>query len=432
MNQRRFSVTQSTHRQAPGVPSRMQQEATSRTQAAPKRYAHAYIRHFIIFAVFAPFYFSYYNHGYYQDLFPAGILALLIVINLFHKWRFDFKTNRIFAYTLGGTLLLYNVTCFVARHKYAGLQNYWKTDQLNITVAFLFLLTLLLVREQTNIVSRKVLQLFKYSIIINNIFALITYFCGYRRFFMYNLLFIKNEMDPDFKAFQWYYQCTNEYALILLLYMAFFIIYRKLFRNIWTYALSQGLLLLLLVLSNAPGALLAAGLLWTFVGLHYVTERFPIIKENLLYILPLLVAALGFVFFLAFTKNEIFNERFLMWKGSLEIIRDTPQGWGNTFGVAPYETNYLPAGMFHAHNTFLVHMQRHSTPVGIMFLLLFVVLITFSAIRKPNFQTAGIWLAALLMLCMDFTLQTTNLPLVLFLIYCIFFRPKAKKPVVSN
>ena len=402
--------------------TRAEQPRTSRTQSAPKRYAHSYIRHFILFALFAPFYFSYYNHGYYQDLFPAGILALLFVINIFHKWRLDLQTNRLFAAVLGSALLLYNITSIIARKKYAGLQTYWKTDQFNITVAFLFLLVLLLAKDRLAIVSDKILQLLKYSIIANNIFALITRLSGYQRFYMYNLLFIKNDIDPELKTFNWYYHSPNEYALLLLLYMAFFLTYRKLFRNIWTYSLSQVLLVLMLFLTKAPGAILAGILLWVFVLFHYLLKRFPVIKENLLYILPMLAVALGLLFFLVFTKNELFNERFLMWKGSYEIIRDTPQGWGTTFGVAPYETNYLPAGMVHAHNTFLVHMQRHSNAVGIMYILLFAVVITFSTLRKPNFKTFGIWLAVLFMLFMDFTLQTLNLPLVLFLIYCIFFR----------
>ena len=400
------------------------------TQSAPKRYAHAYIRHFIIFAIFAPFYFSYYNHGYYQDIFPAGILALLFVINIFHKWRFDLQTNRMFVAVLGSTLLLYNLTSIIARKKYADLHTYWISDQFNITVAFLFLLVLLLVRDRATIVSDKVMQWLKYSIIINNILALITRLRGFERYYMYNLLFIKNELDPETKAFQWYYHTSNEYALLLLLYMAFFLTYRKLFRNIWTYSLSQALLVVLLFLTKAPGAILAGCLLWAFVLFHYVIKRFPVIKENLLYILPLLVVVLGFLFFLVFSKNEVFHERFLMWKGSWEVIRDTPQGWGTTFGVSPYETNYLPAGLVHAHNTFLVHMQRHSNAVGIIYFLLFAVVIVFSALRKPNFKTFGIWLAVLLMLCMDFTLQTLNLPLVLFMIYCIFFREK--EPAVNE
>lgn len=394
-------------------------------QPAPKRYAHAYIRHFIIFALFVPAYYSFYGHDYYADVFVTGILAILFIINAVHKWSFDFKRNRIPALVLGGGVLLYNLACLYTYKHYPDIL-YWKTNQLNITVAYLFLITLLLLKEPATIISGKVLMWLKYSIIISNVAALILRLRGYSRIYIQNLLLIKTPLDPETKAFHWFYHSAGEYALHLILYMAFFMIYRKLFRNIWTYYISQGLLLICLVLTKAPGALLAATFLFGGQLLHYLIRRFPVIKENLLYIAPIVVVLIILPLIALFTKNETFHDRYLMWKGSLEIIRDNPQGFGTTFGVAPYETNYLPAGMFHAHNTFLAHMQQHSTLVGIVFLLLFLTIILFSALRKPNFQSLGIWLAVLFMLCMDFALQTMNLPFVLFMLYCMFFREKNK------
>lgn len=397
------------------------------TQNAPKRYAHAYIRHFIIFAVFLPAYFSFYNHEYYQDLFPAGILAFLLIVNILHKWPLSFKRNGIFTLTLGATLLLYNIISIYTRKHYASLIVHWKVDQSYITVAFLFFITLLLLKEQTAILSDKVMKWLIGSVLIDNLIALGFRFKGIGRVHFANLRFHFTPLAETDNAFQWFYHTGAEYALLLLLYMAFFMVYRKLFYNIWVYALCQGLLILCISLTKVPGALLATGFLFGGALLHYLIKRFPVLRENVLFITPIVFALSGLLLITAFRKTEALYNKYLLWKGSLEVIRDNPQGFGVGFGVTLYETNYLSTIHTHAENTFLVHMQRHSTPVGIMFLLLFVVLIVFSIIRKPNFRSFGIWIATLLMLCMDFSLQTMNLPLVLFLIFCIFFRQKESK-----
>lgn len=395
-------------------------------QSAPKRYAHAYIRHFIIFALFVPAYYSFRDIEYYTEVFPTGILALLFVINAVHKWSFDFRTNKNIILALGGLILLYNLACLYSYKHYPEV-TYWKFNQLNITVAFLFFITLLTLKDYAAIISPKVLILLKYSIVISNTLALTFRLRGYSRFFIHNLTINQGLLNPDTMTFHWFYHSTGEYVLHLLLYMAFFMIYRKLFRNIWTYTLSQGLLLICLILTNTPGALWAVLFLFGGRLLLYAIRRFPLIRENLLYIAPIPVFLTGLLIVGLFVKNEYFHERYLMWKGSLEIIRDNPQGFGTAFGFAPYETNYLPAGMFHAHNTFLAHMQQYSTFVGIVFALLFLAIIIFSILHRPNVQTFGIWLALLWMLCLDFNLQTMNLPFVLFMIYCIFFRVNIKQ-----
>lgn len=399
------------------------------TQSAPKRYAHALIRHLILFAVFLPAYYTQYNHEYYQDIFPAGILALLFLINILHKWPLDFKRNSLLSASLAATLLLYNIACFYARKHYTEIVH-WKVDQRNITIAFLFFLALLVIKDYKSVLSDKVMKWIIYAVLIDNFIALIFRAKGVARLEFFNLKFFTTPLAVTNNAFQWFYHTSAEYTLLLLLYMAFFMVYRRFFYNIWVYAACQAFLVYCISLTKAPGALLATGFLFAGHLIHYLFKRFPIVRENLMFIAPAVFAISGFILLMVFNKVEIFNNKFLLWKGSLEVIRDTPQGFGVGFGVTIYETNYLPTIVTHPENTFLVHMLRHSTPVGIMFLLLFVVLVVFSAIRNPNFKTFGIWIAVLLMLCMDFSLQTINLPLVLLLIYCIFFHEK--EPAVNK
>ena len=398
----------------------------SATQTAPKRYAHAYIRHFIIFALFVPGFYSYYGHDFYQDVFPAGVLALLFTINIVHKWPLDFKRNRALALTLGTTIVLYNAACFYTYRRFPDT-HYWKSDQFNITIAFLFLLVLLTLKDTAGVLTTRLMRMTMYAIVINSGMALLFRFLGYGRMIFTNLYFRMVPLDEVGGNLQWLQYSTGEYAFLLLLYMAFLMTYRKLFPNVWIYALSQGLLLICLVLTHASGALLAAGFLFTGHLLHYLLNRFPILRENLLFIIPIIIVAVGGLMVYLFTRVETFHVKLLMWLGSLEVIRDCPQGFSSSFGVMLYETNYLNVATYHPQNTFLAHMLRYSIPVGIVFTLLFIILIIFSIIRKPNFRTLGIWTALFLMLNMDYTLQTLNLPLTLFMIYCIFFREDNEK-----
>ena len=96
-------------------------------QAAPKRYAHAYIRHFIIFSLFFPMFYSFFRHDYYQDVFPANIIALLFIINIVHKWTFDFRRNKYCVIALSVGLVLYNALSFYNYHRYTDVY-FWKTS----------------------------------------------------------------------------------------------------------------------------------------------------------------------------------------------------------------------------------------------------------------------------------------------------------------
>ncbi len=406
--------------------AQLHQEASPRTQTAPKRYAHAYIRHFIIFALFVPGFYSYYGHDFYQDVFPTGVLALLFTINIIHKWSLDFRRNRALIISLGAAVVLYNLACFYTYRRFAD-SHYWKSDQINITIAFLFLLTLLTLKDTAGLLTTKLMRMTLYAIVISNGLALIVRLLGYSRVLCTNLYFRMVPIEEIGGNLHWLQYSTGEYAFLLLLYMAFLMTYRKLFPNVWVYALSQGLLLICLVLTHASGALIAAGFLFGGQLLHYIINRFPVLRENILLIAPVIIAMVGGLIVYLFLREGEFKAKLLLWLGSLEVIRDTPGGFSGAFGITAYETNYLNIATYHPQNTFLTHMLRYSAPVGIMFTLLFVVLIIFSIIRRPNFRTLGIWAALFFMLNIDYTLQTLNLPLTLFMIYCIFFRPKIKE-----
>ena len=66
-------------------------------------------------------------------------------------------------------------------------------------------------------------------------------------------------------------------------------------------------------------------------------------------------------------------------------------------------------------------MYRFSLPAGICFAAIFLLLIIFSLKKRFCFLTAGIWGALLISLGMDYALLTTDLPITMFMLYCLFF-----------
>lgn len=396
-------------------------------QAAPKRYAHAYLRHFIIFSLFLPMFYSHYQHDYYQDIFPASILAALFIINIVHKWTLDFRRNRPCVIALAILLVLYNSISFYNYYSHPGV-HFWKTYQLNITIAFLFFLTLLTIKEEATILSDKVIRFAICTIVINNLVALAFRLFGIRRIQMMNLWHYEVPVEPDNSAMSWLFYEPGEYALMLLLGMAFFIVYKHLFRNIWTYLLSQTVLLVCLFLTQSKTALLAVAFLFGGALLHFVLNKFEILKEYILYSIPIVITITGGILLYLFKQVEFYIDKYFIWKGTWELILEEPLGFRSTFGPHGYEVDFIPYTINHAQNVFINHMLRYSLPVGIVFAIMFAVIILMAFLRKPNYMTFGIWMAILIMMNLEYSLQTVYLPFVLFMIYCIFFRRKVRTP----
>lgn len=193
------------------------------TQPAPKRYAYSLIKHFIIVALFFPTFYSYYNNEYYQDLFFSNIIAFFFFLNIIRKWTIDFKRNQLFVILLSILLLLYNL---VSIYNFTAYDVYfWKMYPVNITIAFLFFLCLLQVRDHKDIVNDKVIKLMIYSIIVHTLLGFHYRLHNGSRLFMMNFRYTKTMINPDNEFFCWMYHDASEYALILILSMAFFIIY---------------------------------------------------------------------------------------------------------------------------------------------------------------------------------------------------------------
>ena len=396
---------------------------------SPKRYAHALIRHFIIFSLFLPAFYSEYNNAFYQDIFLSNILAAFFVINILMHWKLDFRQNTVCTILLTLTLLLYNTASIMNYHLNKDLVS-WKSYQVNVTIAFLFFLVLLLLKDSLCIVSDNVIRLIIRVCLLHNLTGFIFRFLGYSRIQMMNLEFEMFEINPANKYFSWLYLEASEYALLLLLEIAFFIVYKKHFKNMATYVLSQGVLIIGLFLTKSTTFLLAAAIMLGCQLIQYLIEHYKVSKKYVSLSIPLFTV-LGIAFFwILFARIDTFHTKFLIWKGHWNMLLEDPVGLGTTFGPLKYYVPNVDTPINQAHNIFLNHMLRYSLPVGIFYTAMFLIIIVFSILKKPNYLTVGLWIGLLIPMNMNYSLQTLNLPLALFMIYCIFFH-KETHPFVK-
>ena len=120
------------------------------------------------------------------------------------------------------------------------------------------------------------------------------------------------------------------------------------------------------------------------------------------------------------------GSRTLIWDAFIQHITENPNGIDSVFG----STLFPVTEHFHTnncHNVFLNHMFRFSIPVGVIFSIIFLVIILFSLIKNFSFLTLGIWVALLIPMTMDYALFTSELPFLLFVLYCMFFRKKVSR-----
>src|SRR5699024_2484094 len=90
--------------------------------------------------------------------------------------------------------------------------------------------------------------------------------------------------------------------------------------------------------------------------------------------------------------------RTYIWESAVNLLLKRPEGLGLRFSFKKLHLDAL-GGMTttnNGHNIFLNEMLRLSIPVGICFIIFFVLIIAYALEKKFSFFTLGIW-GALLM-----------------------------------
>ncbi len=403
------------------------------TNYIPKRYANALLKHVVAVALFIPYFYSYSNVFAYPSYILANFFAILAMAAILTSWQLDLRRNGILLAGIGILTVAY-VIGFLYMYV---VHNRWCGEQINTTISFLFFMVLLIVKDSHALFDSTMIRGIIHMIVLSNVCAI-----GFKLFTEYNGVVFMNK-GPQFfsytggieKHFTWLYTHKCQYGFLLVLCVAFCVVYRKQFRNLLTYTLSQGILLLALYLSDSYTSLAAAALIFVGQFLDYLLKAKWWKK-----LIGAVVLGVPGCYALNYLVQEINTQRDILtlgyrtyiWKGFIKHIQNNPNGSNEFYGVMfPVEMS-TPDQIFNTnncHNVFLNHMFRFSIPVGGIFIAIILLLFCIALKRNFSFQTIFTLLALLLPLNMDHSLTSIELSFFLFLFFLLYFRAEPKKSV---
>lgn len=375
---------------------------------------------FILCALMFPVYFSSVGSPYYPELIVSNILLILSCILIFFSLDKK-KENRLFLLLSGCFLILYNIFFIY----YITLKGQWAYDNINVTLAVISFFLLLACSTDRFFEQHHVIRFLMAVIVISTLIGIVVFHLGYTSISFLNGHITFTPIDPNYyeTRYSWFYFHKSQYCFMLLLFIALFVTYRKLFPNRVTYYFSLIVLLYAIYISHTYTALFASLLIFAGCIIDAVGSRLSRIKKRyFLLLIPIVLIAVYFVNRMSRERN-IWNlgGRLNIWKEAINQILEFKEGIGDLFGGISFAVPGLSFRVYNCHNFFLNIMYRFSLPAGICFAVIFLLIILFSLKKRFCFLTAGIWAALLISLGMDYALLTTDLPITMFLLYCLFF-----------
>ena len=405
----------------------------------PKRFAPALIKHVVAVSLFIPYFYSKSFNYFYQDYILANFFAILAMICIFTSWKLDLRKNGILLAGMSILLIAYNICATYMNYNY----HHWYGEQINTTISFLFFMVLLMVKDPHALIDSNMIRSIIHMMVITNVLAI-----GYRLIteqnrilFMNNL--VRRDKFEDIMApqYSWLYIHKSQYALILVLCIAFCVVYRKMFRNMLTYILSLGVLIFALYLSDSYTSMGAAALIFVGQFLDYLrkAEWWKKLVAGVAIGVPGIIGCVKLYEMIGEGRDLLsLNGRTLIWKVSWETITNNPDGvmdfimGVNQFITYRYPNGWQVATAYNCHNVFLNQMFRFSLPVGTIFSLAFILLLLFAIKQNLSFTTLSIVVAILIPLCMDYALTNAEFTLYILLLFILFFRNQMQEASASS
>lgn len=384
---------------------------------------------FVFMLLFPAFYSPHtdvYQSAYYAGFSWAYFLLVLYMLLQLVWNRGKLARLHAAAAVYFGVLLFYNVLSLYFNHKYL----HWYWEQINNTVAFLFMAALLGFQIRLDEGKHDNILFLMRCIVISNVGSIIYYLLGYTNLLICNNQFIFFELPSNFYETRhyWIYSHKSEYALMLVAFMALFTAYRKKFKNMLTFLLSMAVLLFCLYLTHSWTGI--AGVFLIILGgvLDQVNWKEFRPRKWHFAAAAVFLAAGGAVAWEVLSERNIMTlgDRVPIWKAVWQVILDHPEGWGMRFGTSMIQTE---TGLLvnNAHNVFLNQMLRFSIPVGICFILLFLGLVVYTLVKSRSFLMAGTWLALLLLLDMDYSMMSLQMALLFLIVYLVSIKKKNER-----
>ncbi len=379
------------------------------------------LKGFCVFMLLFPAFYSPYT-DVYQSAYYGGFswaylcLVLYMGIQLLRQGIENWK--RWLPYL--ALLVIYNLLSLYFNYKYL----HWYWEQINNSIAFLFFMVLAGSKPRLEEGRQDTIRFLLHCIVLSNLASMIYFLMGYTKLLLCNNQFVFFELPGNFYETRhyWLYSHKSEYALMLVAFIALFVCFREKFMNWITYAASILILLVCLYLTHSWTGM--AGVFLIFLGalLDGIDIRRIQWKKQYLAVGILLLLVAGGLGYKMLSERDIMSlgARPQIWTAVLGAIRHHPEGWGMRFGesaIQATETLLVNNG----HNIFLNSMLRFSVPVGICFSILFLGIAIYSMIKSKSFLAAGMWLALLILLNMDYALMSLQMAQLFLIIYLVCF-----------
>ncbi len=385
------------------------------------------IRIFVILSLFFPAFYSIFDADYLIEYYAgfSWAYAALAVFLLCQLLQHRIRRRSCFFWILLVGILLYNLLFTYYNIRY----HHWYGEQINNTIALMLLL--FLVGSEEDSTEDQELALFVIrAAVFSNLCSILYFALGYSNLLICNNQVIFGRLPEDFYEYRhyWVYSHKSDYAVMLLGFIGLCIRYKTLFSKKAVYLLSLAVLLTALALTHSWTGIMGAILVFAGAVLDRIDfKKIVITKFHIAGGVGLVIAAgLAGKVLLAERNLLTLGDRLPIWKETLRTIVEYPKGWGFYFGevLLKCENGFTTNN---AHNIFLNAVLRFSIPVGLCFTLLFLLIFAYALYKCRSWMAAGMCLAVLVLINMDYALQNYEVAMCLMLLYLVCIAPAKNK-----
>lgn len=385
------------------------------------------VKHFILMNLIFPLYSSSVDSAYSPDIVYANFFAVMFVGLACLEGNIDWKRRSWLGYAIVVGLLGFNIFAFYVNKTYFG----WYYGQINMTIAFVFFLTWLFMKADAPCMGEDMVKFLLKAAVITNAIGLIPSFLGFQHVWVsadgYAFL-PKDAWEP---RYSWIFSHKSEYSFTLVLFLALSVVYRKLYDKKWQFWASIGVYAVGIVIADTRVTMMAAGFILAGAVMDSLIRKAGGFKWGYLAcLIPVIVVAMA-VLMISMKDRNVFtlNGRTLIWKGAVKHILDNPWGVGAMCGLQSFPVERAAGDIWevpNCHNVFMNWLLQYSIPAGFFCVAMMGAIIVASIKKNFSFTTLGIWAAILIPMHMDWCVLLSQIPMMLMVMYFVFFRPNKR------
>ena len=358
----------------------------------------------------------------------SNFIALLIIVLLLR--RDSINKNKFFVIIFSCVLLIYNLIATSNNIQY----NHYFIEQFNKDISFLLFIFLIYKIDKEFVEKHNIIKFLITCITLTLLASCVFHFLGGNTVIIENSSIGFSKIDNDFEnRLTWTYGHKSVYAVMLILFLSVILKNKEKFNS---KKLFYFILILIVFTSILTASATLLILLFLVLGSYYF-KNFNY-KKNIgftMVIIPILIVA--FVYSFSIVMNYVgqnrnlstFGYRTYIYEAAMYNLKFYPHGVGKQFGEFYMNAQALQVENF--HNIFLNEMLRFSVPVGVLYVLLFLVASIYS-IKKSGFFAFGIWISCYILFCTDYSLRTEQLSLFLFLIFITTIYDDKTKSIIDE